>query len=580
MTIPTPQTPDDERKFANGLDEDGNLTFERVGIEDLFYKGRYGALGYSGTSNDISIGTKYFVLDVDNGKFRVGDDILITSLDDQDCFMWGEIVGKDTVWEPVRLLVYIDDISDVTNTSINWELQVVARPKPGIEKDTSTTSVNPTTGGPWTFTVTSGKFFPIGGTLLIKPTTDRTIALIGEVSAYSSTSLTVTLRATNATVSQAYTSWSIALLDSPPAEMPLLSIIGLVTDAETTANTIVVSAGSVMDSTGTVLLTLDSEITKLSNAAFATGTGNGSAARTLLTGTISTSGTAVSGTGTVFTTELSTTGALADYLNSGGASPNIAGTFSVLGGNTWQLSSITNNTSASALNIIAATNAAYYRGGFTGSSNYGIYYVALIRRDSDGLVDVATCTSTPSGEPDLPAGFTYYRIIALFSVENGTSYGTELHIHAQQPYAAKGSYFATWTADANLPNSKYLSSSTSVTANSVSSSEMQFRRAALTGDVTAPANSNATTIANDAVTNAKLNDMAAYTLKGRNAGTTGDPSDIDISALTEKVTLVDADLFLIQDSAASNAFKKVQKSNISSAAFPPGTFDLFLAASL
>lgn len=71
-------------------------------------------------------------------------------------------------------------------------------------------------------------------------------------------------------------------------------------------------------------------------------------------------------------------------------------------------------------------------------------------------------------------------------------------------------------------------------------------------------------VENNEVTNAMLADMAAYTLKGRNAGTTGDPSDIDISALTEKTTLVDNDLFLIQDSAASNAFKKVKKSNVSS----------------
>lgn len=36
----------------------------------------------------------------------------------------------------------------------------------------------------------------------------------------------------------------------------------------------------------------------------------------------------------------------------------------------------------------------------------------------------------------------------------------------------------------------------------------------------------------------------------------------EISAMTEKTTLVDADLFLIEDSAAGNAKKKVQKSNI------------------
>lgn len=53
-----------------------------------------------------------------------------------------------------------------------------------------------------------------------------------------------------------------------------------------------------------------------------------------------------------------------------------------------------------------------------------------------------------------------------------------------------------------------------------------IQRAALTGDVTATAGSNATTIANDAVTNAKLADMAEATFKMRAAGAgTGDPID-------------------------------------------------------
>jgi hypothetical protein len=69
-------------------------------------------------------------------------------------------------------------------------------------------------------------------------------------------------------------------------------------------------------------------------------------------------------------------------------------------------------------------------------------------------------------------------------------------------------------------------------------------------------------VADNSISNAELADMAAYTLKGRNAGTSGDPSDIDVSALTAKTGLTANDLLLLIDSAASNAFKKVLYSTI------------------
>jgi hypothetical protein len=64
-------------------------------------------------------------------------------------------------------------------------------------------------------------------------------------------------------------------------------------------------------------------------------------------------------------------------------------------------------------------------------------------------------------------------------------------------------------------------------------------RAALTGDVTASQDSNATTIANDAVTNAKMANMAQSTIKGRAAGAgTGDPTDLSASQVN---TILDLD---------------------------------------
>jgi hypothetical protein len=58
-----------------------------------------------------------------------------------------------------------------------------------------------------------------------------------------------------------------------------------------------------------------------------------------------------------------------------------------------------------------------------------------------------------------------------------------------------------------------------------------IQRAALTGDVTASAGSNATTIANDAVTYAKMQNVsAASRLLGRGDSGSGDPEEIQLSA--------------------------------------------------
>lgn len=56
-----------------------------------------------------------------------------------------------------------------------------------------------------------------------------------------------------------------------------------------------------------------------------------------------------------------------------------------------------------------------------------------------------------------------------------------------------------------------------------------IQRSALTGDATASAGSNALTIANDAVSNAKLANMAASTVKARITGSTGDPEDATVA---------------------------------------------------
>ena len=67
-------------------------------------------------------------------------------------------------------------------------------------------------------------------------------------------------------------------------------------------------------------------------------------------------------------------------------------------------------------------------------------------------------------------------------------------------------------------------------------------RAALTGDVTAPQGSNVTTIANNAVTNAKAADMAANSLKGNNTGSAADPADLTVAQVKTLLAYTPADI--------------------------------------
>lgn len=70
-----------------------------------------------------------------------------------------------------------------------------------------------------------------------------------------------------------------------------------------------------------------------------------------------------------------------------------------------------------------------------------------------------------------------------------------------------------------------------------------LQRAALTGDVTAAQDGNATTIANDAVTNAKAANMAQSTIKGRAAAAgTGDPTDLTAAQVKTILALASSDI--------------------------------------
>lgn len=88
---------------------------------------------------------------------------------------------------------------------------------------------------------------------------------------------------------------------------------------------------------------------------------------------------------------------------------------------------------------------------------------------------------------------------------------------------------------------------------------------ALTGDVTTAGGALATTIANNAVTNAKSAQMAAVTLKGNPTNALANASDFTLASLTQSLTPdTTNDMLLIWDSV-SGTLKKINPTTIASA---------------
>lgn len=87
--------------------------------------------------------------------------------------------------------------------------------------------------------------------------------------------------------------------------------------------------------------------------------------------------------------------------------------------------------------------------------------------------------------------------------------------------------------DATLTNERLATNSTSNTWNLATPGQAAVERAALTGDVTASANANVTTIAANAVTFAKFQQIATQRVVGRNTAGTGNTEEVTASQLLD-----------------------------------------------
>lgn len=134
------------------------------------------------------------------------------------------------------------------------------------------------------------------------------------------------------------------------------------------------------------------------------------------------------------------------------------------------------------------------------------------------------------------------------SVSSGTYYGPNANPATAGILRLSSTDAVDWRNNANSGNvalAKDTSDQLSWNGTSFLSSSAVLLAAAfpiLTGDVTTPGGSLATTIANNVVTNAKLAQMAAHTYKGNNTGSTANALDVTSTQLTADLNLFTSSL--------------------------------------
>lgn len=165
-----------------------------------------------------------------------------------------------------------------------------------------------------------------------------------------------------------------------------------------------------------------------------------------------------------------------------------------------------------------------------GSSSGTVTSVSVV--SANGLAGtVATATTTPAITLSTTiTGLLKGNGTAISAASSGTDYQAALSTSA----AVSNQFLTAFTA----PNtfSRAQPAFTDISG-SVAASQMP----ALTGDVTTSAGAVATTIANDAVTNAKMANMATATFKGRTTAGTGDPEDLTATQATAMLNAVVGD---------------------------------------
>lgn len=156
----------------------------------------------------------------------------------------------------------------------------------------------------------------------------------------------------------------------------------------------------------------------------------------------------------------------------------------------------------------------------------------------NSLSDVPS-TFTPSAHSHVASDITDFQT-AVSANSDVTANTADRHSHSNK--ALLDTYTQTEADLADAVSKKHDAATVSDTTSidmTIIGQQISAQREALTGDVTAAKNSNATTIANGAVSNAKLANMATQTIKGRNTAGTGDPEDLTAANVRSIINVAD-----------------------------------------
>lgn len=423
--ISTPQSLSADQ-YAIGLDETGTLIGSVIDESQI----NYAVLGKpttSTTQNDVGTGIKTFTLDVDNG-ITVDDPVRIKSLDDPACWMYGICVSRDTGSYPIEIEVLVYRCSDLTITGQNWQIQKtpnfasLSSSVLGYATDTLQFGSDIVVGQVVSFTTDANKRFRPGTHFIVSAlnVTDGTVQdFDGTGWAYNKTTGDISISVENLSLDAStgeYSAWLVYAQDGPTL-FTSNQRYGL--DVSVSGTTLTVTAGSMLDSTGDVILSTNG-LSKDLTALFLAGDGNGCQSLSSdLSGTITIAGTAGTGSGTDFTSQFSASSfspntVFPDFTSRRGNLTQGVTTITVAGSGTSFVASVSDDTTLGVTGLTGVTNATYKRGGWV--DLVGIVYGALlVQNDTTGDIDIATISLSPNGAPDLPSGYSVYGALATIS---------------------------------------------------------------------------------------------------------------------------------------------------------------------